>query len=212
MESCGIIMVAPRGRGALHPLLIGMCVGTVPPPPRRWPVGQGPGAGGRWNVKSKMQIHADKRCRKHVLCDSGNLDISQSQMNMSANTAGQLLGYLKRRFRKPAGVTSQAAGTVCVQLTVIPSCRYRTVRCWAWRRRGRGLFGPWGSGSRRWGRGPGGRTGWSWTSLSLGTGCRNWAGGPACSLWTEPEKTHKWKNTFTQFASAHPGQFYNERK
>ena len=46
-----------------------------------------------------MQIHADKRCRKHVLCDSGNLDISQSQMNMSANTAGQLLGYLKRRFR-----------------------------------------------------------------------------------------------------------------
>lgn len=64
-----------------------------------------------------MQIHADKRCRKHVLCDSGNLDISQSQMNMSANTAGQLLGYLKRRFRKQAGVTSQAAGTVYVQLS-----------------------------------------------------------------------------------------------
>ncbi len=72
---------------------------------------------GRWNVKSKMQIHADKRCRKHVLCDSGNLDISQSQMNMSANTAGQLSGYLKRRFRKQAGVTSQAAGTVYVQLS-----------------------------------------------------------------------------------------------
>lgn len=52
------------------------------------------------------------RCRKHVLCDSGNLDISQSQMNMSANTAGQPLGYLKRRLRKQAGVTLHAGGTV----------------------------------------------------------------------------------------------------
>lgn len=54
-----------------------------------------------------MQIHIDMRCRKHVLCDLENLDISQSQMNMSANTAGQLPGYLKKRFRKQAGVTSQ---------------------------------------------------------------------------------------------------------
>lgn len=66
----------------------------------------------RWNVTSKMQMHPDKWCRKHVLCNSGNLDILQSQMNMSANTVGQLLGYLKRRFKKQVGVTSQAAGTV----------------------------------------------------------------------------------------------------
>lgn len=56
------------------------------------------------------------RRRKHVLCDSGNLDILQSQMNMSANTVGQILGYLKRRIRKQVGVTSQAAGTVYAQL------------------------------------------------------------------------------------------------
>lgn len=47
-----------------------------------------------------MQIHADKRCRKHVHCDSGNLDISQSQMNMSANTAGQTIGLFKEEIQK----------------------------------------------------------------------------------------------------------------
>lgn len=62
-------------------------------------------------------MYPDKWCRKHVLCSSGNLDILQSQMNMSANTVGQLSGYLKRRFKKQVGVTSQAAGTVYVQLS-----------------------------------------------------------------------------------------------
>lgn len=38
-------------------------------------------------------------------------------MNMSANTAGQPWGYLKRRFRKQDAVTSQAAGTVNTQLS-----------------------------------------------------------------------------------------------
>lgn len=71
----------------------------------------------RWNVMSKMQMHADMWCRKHVLCNSGNLDILQSQMSMSANTVGQLSGYLKRRYKKQVGVTSQAAGTVSVQLS-----------------------------------------------------------------------------------------------
>lgn len=74
-------------------------------------------AGGRWNVRRKMQIQVDKRCREHVLWDSGNLDISQSQMNLSAKTAGQLWGYLKRRFREQTGVTSHAAGTVYMQLS-----------------------------------------------------------------------------------------------
>lgn len=88
-----------------------------PTPPCWQPASWGAQGRGRWNVKSKMQIHADKRCRKHVLCDSGNLDISQSQMNMSANTVGQLLGYLKRRFGERASVTSEAAGTVYVKLS-----------------------------------------------------------------------------------------------
>lgn len=78
-----------------------------------------------------MQTNADKRRRKHVLHDSANLDISQSQMNMSANTVGQLLGYLKRRFKKQVGVTSQAAGAVYVQLAfvavVIPLLRFPSV-------------------------------------------------------------------------------------
>lgn len=44
MQGSRITMVAPRGRGALHPLLIGMCVGTVVPP--HWqPAGRGPGVG-----------------------------------------------------------------------------------------------------------------------------------------------------------------------
>lgn len=115
MELNGLIIVAPRGHRARHPLLIGMCVGTVPP---RWqPAGREPRARGGKMSRAKCKFMLTSRCRKHVLCDSGNLDISQSQMNMSANTAGQLLGYLKRRFRKQASVTSQAAGTVYVQLS-----------------------------------------------------------------------------------------------
>lgn len=52
----GIIMVAPRGRRALHHLLIGMCVGTVP---SRWqPADWGPGAGGgeMSRVKCKFML------------------------------------------------------------------------------------------------------------------------------------------------------------
>ncbi len=97
--------MSPKGCRALHPVVAPL-----------W-ARQGPGVGVGEMSSTKMQIHADKWCRKHVLYDSGNLDISQSQMNMSASTAGQLLGYLKRRFRKQAGVTSQAAGTVYVQLS-----------------------------------------------------------------------------------------------
>lgn len=54
MEWSGIITVAPRGCRALHPLLIGMRVGTVP---LRWqPAGRGPGAGGGEMSRAKCKF------------------------------------------------------------------------------------------------------------------------------------------------------------
>lgn len=85
-------------------------------------------------------------------------------------------------------------GCVCAwsapNSAVILNCRSQTGRCWACLRRGRGLFGPWGCGSQMSGLDPEGRKGWSGTNLSLGTGSRSWAGGPACSLWTVPKPTY----------------------
>lgn len=50
------IMVAPRGRGALHPLLIGMCVGTVPPLLAPAGRGSGPRAGGGEISRAKCKF------------------------------------------------------------------------------------------------------------------------------------------------------------
>lgn len=41
-------------------------------------------------------------------------------------------------------------------------------------------------------------------NLSLGTGSRNWAGGPACSLWTEPEEAQA-AGSLSHFVQANPG-------
>lgn len=54
MAGSGIIMVAPRGRGALHRLRLGIGVGTLPP---RWqPAGCGPGAGGGEMSRAKCKF------------------------------------------------------------------------------------------------------------------------------------------------------------
>lgn len=110
MEGRGITTMTSRGRGALHPLLIGMCVGTVPslPPATGRPGGPGAGRGEMSGAKCKFIL--TRGAENMFSATQWNLDISQSQVNNSANTAGQRLGYLKRRLRKQPGVTSRAAG------------------------------------------------------------------------------------------------------
>lgn len=67
---------------------------------------------------------------KH-LCDSGNLDISQSQMSMSASTAGQTIGLFKERIqRKRASVTSQAAVNILRAFTPTFFCCCCCYCCW----------------------------------------------------------------------------------
>lgn len=109
---------------------------TTPTHPLATSVLGGPGRG---EVKCHVQnakFILTSGAEKHVLCDSGNLDISQSQMSMSASAAGQTIGLFKERIqRKRASVTSQAAVTIlrAVHWTFTPAfccCCCCCYCCW----------------------------------------------------------------------------------